>query len=209
MFLAKKLFFRMVNNVIHKEQATISQAIRQEVIKMSNTMYVMNRRKVRSVTRMPGFILKFKGRLDSRKGGGVCNGYICQLYKKLAALEVDEVIVVENLLFHTRKKAAVILTRFTEQERYLSGIVKLTAIHEEIINADTILDERINEMRNKAMEKIHAYITGIRCGQLREYTYEAEDISDNAREIYRKRHAQQNRKIREAVGVEMSEEDAA
>ena len=158
----------MVNNVIHKEQATISQAIRQEVIKMSNTMYVINRRKVRSVTWMPGFILKFKGRLDSRKGGGVCNGYICQLYRKLAVLEVDEVIVVENLLFHTRKKAAVILTRFTEQERYLSGIVKLTAIHEEIINADTILDERINEMRNKAMEKIHAYITGIRCGQLRE-----------------------------------------
>ena len=86
MFLAKKLFFRMVNNVIHKEQATISQAIRQEVIKMSNTMYVINRRKVRSVTWMPGFILKLKGRLDSRKGGGVCNGYICQLYKKLAAL---------------------------------------------------------------------------------------------------------------------------
>lgn len=176
---------------------------------MSDVMYVMNRRKVKSVTRMPGFILKLKGRLDSRKGEGVCNEYICQLYKKLAAMEVTEAVASENLLFEARKRAAVILTRFAEQERYLSGMVKLTAIHEEIVNTNTILDERINEMRSKAMEKIHAYIAGIRCGQLSDYRFEAGDISDSARTIYKIMHAQQDRKIREAIGVEVSEEDVA
>lgn len=176
---------------------------------MSDVMYAMNRRKVKSVTWMPGFILKFKGRLDSRKGEGVCNEYICQLYKKLAAMEVTEAVASENLLFEVRKRAAVILTRFAEQERYLSGVVKLTAIHEEIVNTNTILDERINEMRSKAMEKIHAYIAGIRCGQLSDYRFEAGDISDSARTIYKIMHAQQDRKIREAIGVEVSEEDMA
>lgn len=176
---------------------------------MSNTMYAMNSRKVKSVTWIPGFVLKLKGRLDSRRGEGVCNEYICQLYKKLAAMEVNEVVAVENLLFDARKLAAVILTRFAEQERFLSGVVKLTAIYEEIVNANTILDERINETRNKAMEKIHAYIVGVRCGQLSDYKCGMDDISDNARGIYRIRHKEQDRKIREAIGLKMDEEDAA
>ena len=137
----------------------------------------------------------------------MCNEYICQLYNKLAAMEVNEVVMVENLLFDSRERAAVILTRFAEQERFLSGVVKLTAIHEEIVNTNTILDERINEMRNKAMEKIHAYVVGIRCGRLSDYECGAEDVSDNARVIYRIMHAQQDSKIREAIGLK-TEEDA-
>ena len=176
---------------------------------MSNVMYSMNKRKVKSVTWMPGFILKLKGRLDSRRGEGVCNEYICQLYKKLAAMEVNEVVEAENLLFDARRSAAVILTRFAEQKRFLSGVVKLTAINEEIINVNTILDERINEMRNKALEKIQAYIVGIRCGQISDYKCEIEDISDNARVIYRIRHEEQDRKIREAIGFKMDKEDVA
>lgn len=175
---------------------------------MPNTMYTMNSRKVKSVTCAPGFILKLKGRLDSRRGEGVCNEYISQLYKKLAAMEVNEVVAVENLLFDARKRAAVILTRFAEQERFLSGVVELTAIYEEIVNTNTILDERIDETRNKTMEKIHAYIVGVRCGQLSDYKCGIDDISDNARVIYRIRHKEQDRKIREAIGLKIDEEDA-
>ena len=70
--------------------------------------------KVRQVTRMPGVLLKIKGRLDSRKGQGVCDENVHRWEKKLAALEAKETIQAENRLFEVRKEASAILTRLSE-----------------------------------------------------------------------------------------------
>lgn len=70
--------------------------------------------KVRQVTRMPGVLLKIKGRLDSRKGKGVCDENVHRWEKKLAALEAKEMIQAENRLFEVRKEASAILTRLSE-----------------------------------------------------------------------------------------------
>lgn len=176
---------------------------------MADTRYAANSKKAGSVTRLPGWILKIKGRLDSRKGEGVCDEYIRRFYKKLAAMESKEVIDAENRLAGVRAEAAVILVRFMEQSRFLTGIVRLTAINENILSTDMILDERINEMRSKATEKVHAYITGVRGGKLSDYEYDTAEISDNAQAIYRQRHEELDGRIREAIGFGMNKEDVA
>ena len=73
--------------------------------------------KVRQVTRMPGAFLKIKGKMDSRKGAGVCDETIHRWERKLAALESKEAIQAENRLFKPRKEASVILVRLYELEK--------------------------------------------------------------------------------------------
>lgn len=78
--------------------------------------------KVRQVTRMPGAFLKIKGKLDSRKGAGVCDETIHRWERKLAALESKEAIQAENWLFEGRKEASVILVRLSELEKVQTEI---------------------------------------------------------------------------------------
>ena len=73
--------------------------------------------KARQVTRMPGVFLKIKGKMDSRKGAGVCDETIHRWERKLAALESKEAIQAENRLFKPRKEASVILVRLYELEK--------------------------------------------------------------------------------------------
>ena len=78
--------------------------------------------KVRQVTRMPGVFLKMKGKLDSKKGAGVCDETIHRWERKLAALESKEAIQAENWLFEGRKEASVILVRLSELEKVQTEI---------------------------------------------------------------------------------------
>lgn len=103
--------------------------------------------KVRQVTRMPGVFLKIKGKLDSRKGAGVCDETIHRWERKLAALESKEAIQAENWLFGGRKEASVILVRLYELEK----------VQEEIsddISAGTV--ESIRLQRKNAAKKMAA-----------------------------------------------------
>ncbi|MEY8428026.1 hypothetical protein AALA00_09990 [Lachnospiraceae bacterium 46-15] len=200
---------------------------------MRDGKYASNSKRTKSVTRLPGWILRIKGKLDSKKGKGVCDEYIHHLSKRLVVMESAEVIRAENGLFEDRKKAAAVLAGFSEQKELLDrepdgrqkgsdveairanrkdaerkeaarsglrdGIENLTVINEQIINTDTVLDERINKMRSKAAEKIHAYVVGIRCGELREYTCDLSAPEDSAREIYIAKHRELNEKIRMVI----------
>ena len=78
--------------------------------------------KVRQVTRMPGVFLKMKGKLDSRKGAGVCDETIHRWERKLAAVESKEASQAENWLFEGRKEASVILVRLSELEKVQAEI---------------------------------------------------------------------------------------
>ena len=152
---------------------------------MKGTNYMKNPKKVGKVIRTPGFILRIQGKMDSKKGKGVCDEYIQSVVRKLASMEGDEVIQAENALHDVRKEAAVILAEFSEKKEALSEIPentggktveeirdnrrkstrrkdaanrlkeamnKLTTINEQIINTNTVLDERINKLRNNAAE---------------------------------------------------------
>lgn len=206
---------------------------------MKNINYTSNSKKVKSVTYLPGWILRIKGRFDSKKGKGVCDEYIHRLTKKLAAMEADEVIDAENALHAVRKEAAVTITGFSEQKAALAkipentgkdtvetirnnrrnskrrsdvinelktSVEKLTNINEQIINVNTVMDERIYKMRNNAAEKIHAYIVGIRCGSLDDYRYDLSEADNYAEEIYRTKHEKLDEKIREIIGIKKDEE---
>lgn len=209
---------------------------------MKGTNYMKNPKKVGKVIRTPGFILRIQGKMDSKKGKGVCDEYIQSVVRKLASMEGDEVIQAENALHDVRKEAAVILAEFSEKKEALSEIPentggktveeirdnrrkstrrkdaanrlkeamnKLTTINEQIINTNTVLDERINKLRNNAAEKLHAYIAGIRCGSLTDYTFELSETDDDARQIYLEKHEMLDKKIREIVNRRFGEEEAA
>ena len=209
---------------------------------MKGTNYMKNPKKVGKVIRTPGFILRIQGKMDSKKGKGVCDEYIQSVVRKLASMEGDEVIQAENALHDVRKEAAVILAEFSEKKEDLSEIPentggktveeirdnrrkstrrkdaanrlkeamnKLTTINEQIINTNTVLDERINKLRNNAAEKLHAYIAGIRCGSLTDYTFELSENDDDARQIYLEKHEMLDKKIRDIVDRRFGEEEAA
>ena len=209
---------------------------------MKNGKYASNSKRIKSVTRLPGWILRVKGRLDSKKGKGVCDEYIHHLSRRLVAMESEEAICAENGLFEDRKKAAAILAGFSEKEELLdrepdskqagndveairagrrdaekkeaarsglrNAIENLTVINQQIINTDIVLDERINKMRSKAAEKIHAYVVGIRCGELGEYTCDLSEPEDSAREIYTEKHRELDGKIRMVILGRGKEDEA-
>ena len=89
---------------------------------MKGTNYMKNPKKVGKVIRTPGFILRIQGKMDSKKGKGVCDEYIQSVVRKLASMEGDEVIQAENALHDVRKEAAVILAEFSEKKEDLSEI---------------------------------------------------------------------------------------
>lgn len=208
---------------------------------MRNKKYEKGSKKVGSVTRLPGWILELKGKLDSGKGKGVCDEYIKSLNRKLVMMESDEALSAENSLFDARKEAALILTGFPEQKKTLaempvkqngdsaeairanrrsaerkgtakagmkSALENLTAINEQIINVDTVLEERINKLRSNTREKNHRYMAGIRAGKLKDYEYDLTEVDDSAKEIYQSKHEKSDQKIRDVIYRKM-EEDAA
>ncbi len=184
-----------------------------------------------SVTIMPNFLLKFKGKLDSKRGSTVPDAYIDKLKRKCEAIENKEAITAEGILSVDRKSAAVAIYNVSEKRKYLdnkpeikentsakairenrrrasqiisaessieSGYTTLCNVNQNIVNIDTILDERITKTRKKASEKINVYISGVRSGKLKDYSADFEFLND-AYEIYQQKHSEDDDKIRQIV----------
>lgn len=83
------------------------------------------------------------------------------------------------------------------------NIEKLTMLNERIINANTVLDERINQLRNNTAMKIHAYIQGMRCQKNDNYECDIMITDDSARQIYDEKHKELDQKIRTVVNLNM------
>lgn len=79
-----------------------------------------------------------------------------------------------------------------------SGYATLCNVHQNIINIDTVLDERITKIRKKASEKINVYISGVRSGKLKDYNADFEFL-DDAYEIYQQKHSEDDERIRKIV----------
>lgn len=190
------------------------------------------------VCRTPAFFLKLKGKLDSRKGEGVCDEFIRRLLKKEAFIETNECLDAEKILKETREQGASAIIRLsadkavigesasvtsgnTPQEKRIeransarrvgaagtakAALDELTRINETIICVDTILEERIEKIRNHTQEKVHSYISGVRSGKIPEYNGVDMDFSDKALDIYRTKHAELDGKICDIVSNSMKE----
>ena len=174
--------------------------------------------KVGPPTRMPDFVLKLKGTGDAKRGAGVVNASINKLCRKEAVIETDECMMCETSLSLSRKKAAKLLnslekeeTRLTRNSENNSGsdpeIIRskdesvgiLCELNQEIITAETILSERIKQLREKTAAKIQVYIEGVR-RTLAEYDFpDKSNFDDSAVELYEKRHAALDGKVKERV----------
>lgn len=190
------------------------------------------------VCRIPTWFLKLKGKIDSRKGKGVCDEFISKLLKKEAFLETNEIIDAETALSNTRKAGASAVIKLSENKMFINNapdiekgtspqsiranrtnnsqlnsvrgtakatLDELSQINETIICIDTILEERIEKLRNHALEKCHVYISGVRASKMPDYENISVEFSDKALEIYHSKHAELDDKIHSIVSKSMKE----
>lgn len=187
--------------------------------------YLNNPKKIQPVTRKPDFLLKMIGFIDSFLGQTVCDANITKFYKRGNTIEANEIILAEDVLFPSRKEAAIILTGIFDSQNQIDKsseiggcdsieytrairtakahlkvfIEKLTLINEIIVNADALMEERLYKTKKKTAEKIHAYITGIRSGKLKSYEAPSVETDDYVQKIYFSKHDSLDNQIREII----------
>lgn len=190
-----------------------------------------NGKGLKPVTRLPNCLLKFKGKLDSKRGSTVADAYIDKLKRKCEAIENVEAITAEGLLSDDRKRSAVAIYNISEKQKFLdnkpgmkdntsakairenrrtggqirsaqssieSGYTTLFNVYQNIVNIDTVLDERITKNRKKALEKVNVYISGVRSGKLKDYHADFGFLND-AYEIYKQKHFEDDERIRKII----------
>ena len=198
---------------------------------MNNVDKFRNGKGLKPVTRMPNWLLKFKGKLDSKRGSTVADAYIDKLKRKCEAIENVEAITAEGILSDDRKRSSIAIYNIFEKQRFLdnkpeikentsaktirenrrtagqissakssieSGYTTLFNVYHNIVNIDTVLDERITKNRKKALEKVNVYISGVRSGKLKDYNADFEFLND-AYEIYKQKHSEDDERIRAII----------
>ena len=70
----------------------------------------------------PMFILKIKGKLDAKKGTNVAETYINKVKAKCRACENREVLTAEELLYDSRREAAVLMSSMCQDKDILGNI---------------------------------------------------------------------------------------
>ncbi|WP_294823318.1 hypothetical protein [uncultured Eubacterium sp.] len=198
---------------------------------MNNVDKFRNGKGLKPVTRMPNWLLKFKGKLDSKRGSTVADAYIDKLKRKCEAIENVEAITAEGILSDDRKRSSIAIYNIFEKQRFLdnkpeikentsaktirenrrtagqissakssieSGYTTLFNVYQNIVNIDTVLDERITKNRKKALEKVNVYISGVRSGKLKDYNADFEFLND-AYEIYKQKHSEDDERIRAII----------
>lgn len=103
----------------------------------------------------------------------------------------------ENNVFSIRENRHNTMQINSDKQFVASSFERLSAINANIINIETVLDERIAKIRQKTSTKINAYVLGVRC-VLKDY--EAKTVfSDEARNIYRSKHHDGDEQIKQMV----------
>ncbi len=137
------------------EAYKVAEKLKKGGMIMAQKKYGAYPKRVKPVTRTPGWILRIKGRRDSRKGKGVCDEYIRRQRRRLGVAESREVIHAENRLFSSRKEAAVLLARLSELTKTQAEIISYNGDS----RAETIRANRRNAQRRaEASEEIREII---------------------------------------------------
>lgn len=198
---------------------------------MNNVDKFRNGKGLKPVTKMPNCFLKFKGKLDSKRGSTVADAYIDRLKRKCETIENVEAITAEGILSDDRKRSSAAIYNISEKQKFLdnkpvmkentsakairenrrtagqissakssieAGYTTLFNVYQNIVNIDTVLDERITKNRKKALEKVNVYISGVRSGKLKDYNADFEFLND-AYEIYKQKHLEDDERIRAII----------
>lgn len=91
---------------------------------MRKTPATYSAERIKRVTLLPGFILKWKGKLDSRKGEQIPNAFVQKMLSCCASNENAEVIHTESMLDMDRKNASAAITSIACKKRLLDSIPK-------------------------------------------------------------------------------------
>ena len=176
---------------------------------MKITPAIYSSERIKRITLLPGFILKWKGKLDSRKGEQIPNAYVRKLLScssaaitsiacKKRLLDSVPKEVPEDSPYSIRennrnRKASMEMMADIDQQYEV-----LSVIQEHITDIHTVLDERVERTRNMGMCSINKYIEGVRSGKLPEYDPEI-NFFDNAVFVYLRRHEEGDKQIRDYV----------
>ena len=153
-------------------------------------------------TYLPGFILRIKAKLDSRKGEGTVNAFKERLISRVYVLENKEYIIAEQLLKDESKEAAKALftlgyidpikgdkSKVAQQRNMAIGSARAQATakviesHEAINNIHSVFEERSQKIRNYNDTKLQQYFSGVTLDMDLFYEY-----NDEAKERYLKHH---------------------
>lgn len=169
---------------------------------MKNKQFSINGGRYKT-TRLPGFLLRWKGRLDSRRGEGAVRAHVERMLHRVDVLESQEYLLAEQALKQDRKAAAqalYVLGSMTAAEggdskvelqqirSILNARAQATATvidaNETINNVHSIFAQRCLRIRSYNDTKLQQYFGGVTIGYDRDYTY-----SDDAKTRYMKHHA--------------------
>ena len=153
-------------------------------------------------THLPGFVLRIKAKLDSKKGVGAVTAFKERLIHRVYVIENKEYILAEQLLKEQRKEAAKALyilgnmdsvkgdnSKVAMQRNMTIGSARAQATtvvieaHEAICNIHSVFEERSQKIRNYNDTKLRQYFSGVTIEADLSYEY-----SDEAKERYIKHH---------------------
>ena len=153
-------------------------------------------------TYLPGFVLRIKAKLDSRKGEGTVLAFMERLIHRVYVLENKEYILAEQLLKGERKDAAKALftlgyiepvkdneSKVTMQKNMTIGSARVQATtkvieaHEAISNIHSVFEERSQKIRNYNDTKLQQYFSGVTIEVDKSYEY-----NNEAKDRYIKHH---------------------
>lgn len=77
---------------------------------------------IHKVIKTPMFILKIKGKRDAKKGVNIAETYINKAKAKCRALENREVLTAEEILYDSRREAAVLMSSMCQDKDILGNI---------------------------------------------------------------------------------------
>lgn len=153
-------------------------------------------------THLPGFVLRIKAKLDSKKGVGAVTAFKERLIHRVYVLENKEYIQAEQILKEQRKEAAKALfvlgnmgsiegdsSKVAMQRNMTIGSARTQATtvvieaHEAICNIHSVFEERSQKIRNYNSAKLRQYFSGVTIEADLSYEY-----NDEAKERYIKHH---------------------
>ena len=79
-------------------------------------------RGIHKALKTPMFILKIKGKRDAKKGTNIADTYINKVKAKCRACENREVLVAEEILYDSRREAAVLMSSMCQDKDMLGNI---------------------------------------------------------------------------------------
>lgn len=153
-------------------------------------------------TRLPGILLRIKGRLDSRNGINAVETFVERMIHKVYVLENREYMLADQCLKEDRNDAANALSVLSEKPDNIGSDSKIAMQHnlsiaskrshastriidtyERLCHVHALVEEHCMRIRNYNDAKLQQYFSGVTLDYNKDYSY-----SDDAKDRYLEHH---------------------